>query len=792
VTLVLTHRVCWLAALGGLLAALPAPARAQTDAPLPVSDALLARSFGHDEHVSIAPDGKAVVFTLHDNHHAAPADSLGLRRAYNGDDVWVVDVATGRMRLVSDGRGHSAAGTWSPDGRAVAFFASVGDTSHAYVWDRATAHARQVAGLPIRALDGYGERPQWTADGRALLVRAFRETRRSGATDSSSVDLAPSPSSDTTDPVRRILPGAKVTLLPSEEVLAASPEVSAPDTGNGKIRYPEFTIYAGDVALIDVAAGTVRQIARGFNPVWFQLSPDGQSLALLHDEGQRGPGAYDRLQALVVVGLASGKATVLQAGIVQALGWGRASWSPDSRSIAYVESGPNFGAAADTARHDCFLASLADGRVRNVTPGVHPPLMDYYRPPIWDAAGRYLYLFGLDRPNRARSLWRVSLSDGTARELAAIEGRQMIDVVGWAETGRFWSPDAGRSLVIHTRADSTNAEGFYAVDFTSGLARPLFEEAKSFGVDIIPRSALTTSVSADGRTIAWVVQDAAHAPEVFVSGPKLTPRRRVTTLNPVLDQYRLGTSRLLTWRSDDGIPLRGALLLPAGYVPGRRYPLIVYQYPGDFKSNLSNAFGLSYGDAYNWQLFATRGYAVLLPDVVARAGTYMRDIASSVLPGVNAAVEAGVADPDRVGVFGWSSGGYSTLALIVQTTRFRAAIAGAGFSDWIAMYGEGGWSDEESVRIGGTLWEKRDLFIENSPIFYLDRVETPLLLIHGANDGGVRPAYSEQVYTGLRRLGKPVLYASYGGEDHVIQVFENQVDLVERMIAWFDKYLGAR
>src|SRR5262249_39562937 len=143
--------------------------------------------------------------------------------------------------------------------------------------------------------------------------------------------------------------------------------------------------------------------------------------------------------------------------------------------------------------------------------------------------------------------------------------------------------------------------------------------------------------------------------------------------------------------------------------------------------------------------------------------------------GIDKLVELGIADPDRLGIMGFSYGGYSTLALIVQTTCFKAAVVFAGFGDLIGYYGmmtkegdartalafEGDWG-----RMGGTPWQFRDRYIENSPIFYLDRVQTPVLIVHGAEDPTVAPFLADEVFVGLRRLGKEVVYAKYQGEGH--------------------------
>lgn len=202
----------------------------------------------------------------------------------------------------------------------------------------------------------------------------------------------------------------------------------------------------------------------------------------------------------------------------------------------------------------------------------------------------------------------------------------------------------------------------------------------------------------------------------------------------------------------------------------------------------------------NMQLFATRGYAVFLPDAPQKLGTPMFDLAKTILPGVNKIIEMGIADPERLGVMGHSYGGYSTLALIVQTNRFKAAIAADGFADVISAYGEMGphgetfgvsSSEHGQGLMGSSPWEYRERYEENSPFLYLDRVQTPTLLVQGSADEVTAPFLGDQVFVGLRRLNKVVEYAKYENEKHspLAWSYANQVDLLNRTIAWFNRYL---
>jgi dipeptidyl aminopeptidase/acylaminoacyl peptidase len=297
-----------------------------------------------------------------------------------------------------------------------------------------------------------------------------------------------------------------------------------------------------------------------------------------------------------------------------------------------------------------------------------------------------------------------------------------------------------------------------------------------------------------------VAEDAAHPPDLYLREGDLREARKISSVAPALENRTLGSAEVIEWRSLDGEVQRGALVSPAGAEKGKRYPLIVKVYGGSSISKDLNRFGFATAAVENLQLYATRGYAVLLADSKLNLGSPMVDLMKSVMPGIDRAVETGVADPDRVGVTGHSYGGYSTLALIAQSPRFRAAVMRAGMGDLFGIYGQLApdgtnyglaWAEGGQGRMGGNPWEHRERYLENSPIFYLDRVRTPLLIIHGSKDDAVPAFLADQIFTGLRRLSQPVTYARYEGESHWEGTWSapNQRDALERAIAWFDRYL---
>jgi dipeptidyl aminopeptidase/acylaminoacyl peptidase len=321
----------------------------------------------------------------------------------------------------------------------------------------------------------------------------------------------------------------------------------------------------------------------------------------------------------------------------------------------------------------------------------------------------------------------------------------------------------------------------------------VLEEPKSFG-----RVFDTPLVSPDGRRVVYLAQSVSEPEDLWVAGVDFGEPRRLTEINPQLSKYRFGKSRLLDFTNADGKSLHASLLLPADYEEGKRYPTLVFVYPQDWGSETVHQFGLGGLAAYNLHMLSTRGYAVLQPDVPVGKGSIMRDLMKSVIPAIDRAVELGIVDPDRLALTGQSAGGYATIAILAQTTRFKAAIMNAGFGDLTSFYGamslatgDGVWIPWLETLTGGMgsgPWDAAQTFVQNSPVYFLDRVETPLIIQAGASDSAIVP-FSDQVFVGLKRLNKDVTYLRYGGEGHVLTADANLIDYWKRVIAFLDSHV---
>jgi dipeptidyl aminopeptidase/acylaminoacyl peptidase len=190
---------------------------------------------------------------------------------------------------------------------------------------------------------------------------------------------------------------------------------------------------------------------------------------------------------------------------------------------------------------------------------------------------------------------------------------------------------------------------------------------------------------------------------------------------------------------------------------------------------------------------------VLAPDIPVNVGSPMQDLLKGVMPAIDKVIELGIADPDRLGVTGQSNGGYSTLSLIVQTNRFKAAVMNAGFGDLTGFYGamrpDGGgswhpWLEQLGGAMGVPPWENPQRYIQNSPIYYLDRITRPLVIQAGGDDASIVP-FSDQVFVALKRLNKKVVYLRYGSEGHLLELSPNKIDYWTRVFKFWDEHLKA-
>jgi dipeptidyl aminopeptidase/acylaminoacyl peptidase len=286
-------------------------------------------------------------------------------------------------------------------------------------------------------------------------------------------------------------------------------------------------------------------------------------------------------------------------------------------------------------------------------------------------------------------------------------------------------------------------------------------------------------------------------PNLYV-GPNLASlNTKVSDANPWQKDYAWGTAELVEWLSDDGIPRQGILYKPENFDPSKKYPMITYFYE-DLSDGLHGYIAPNGGTSVNITHYVSNGYLMFEPDIHYEMGHPGASAMKSILPGVQSLIARGFVDPRRLGLQGHSWGGYQIAYMITQTSLFAAAEAGAPVSNMISAYGGIRWEsginragqyETGQSRIGKSIWEGLPLYIENSPLFGLDRVKTPLLILHNDQDGAVPWYQGIELYIGMRRLGKEAYLFNYNNELHGISGRANQKDWAMRMQQFFDTKL---
>jgi dipeptidyl aminopeptidase/acylaminoacyl peptidase len=312
------------------------------------------------------------------------------------------------------------------------------------------------------------------------------------------------------------------------------------------------------------------------------------------------------------------------------------------------------------------------------------------------------------------------------------------------------------------------------------------------------------SVSKDGTRLAYRAVEDRTMGDVYVQDLEGGARTRLTRVNPELDERGLGPLKPISWKSFDGMDIWGLLLTPPDWDGKRRLATIVYCHGGPIGGvtyGLFPQFAHTVGqvDPYPTEALASAGYAVLFP--MPRGGSGYgeaghRAIIDSwgdadykdIMAGVDHLIARGVADPDRLGVMGASYGGFMTNWIVTQTTRFKAAASGASISDLADMYYLSDSADVMAEYFKKP-WENRASYVAHSPLTYVERVTTPLLIQHGERDVRVPIANALKFYRALKALGKTVEYDFYPGGGHVYYEPAQQRESMRRSLEWFMRWI---
>jgi dienelactone hydrolase len=394
-------------------------------------------------------------------------------------------------------------------------------------------------------------------------------------------------------------------------------------------------------------------------------------------------------------------------------------------------------------------------------------------------------------------IWKVALDGSSAENLTKVGRARGIEfTIARPRVAEDRTPereiDLSKPLLLSAEAQSTRDTGFYRLE-PGGAPQLLIMGARKY-------TALLKAK--DTGACLLTVQSFAHYPDYYVAGADFHELKRVSDLNPQVTEYNWGRAELVNYKSSDGVPLQGVLVKPENFDPTKKYPMIVYIYER-LSDNLHQfrAPTVTRGQVINPTIYASNGYLVLMPDIAYTVGAPGPSAIKCVLPAIQSIVDKGCVDEKAIGINGQSWGGYQIAYMITQTNRFKAAVAGAPVANMFSAYGGIRWGsglprqfqyEHGQSRIGATPWEAPLKYMENSPIFMADRVNTPLMMIHNDQDDAVPWYQGIEYYLALRRLGKEVYMLNYNGELHNLTKRATARDFAARMFQFFEHHLKGK
>ncbi len=780
---------------------------------------------------ALSPDGAWFAYTIQrpkaGNFHQEPFLAGGDR-----SDLYVVASSGGTPRNLTNGeRDGSGAWSplWSPDSKHIAFVSTRGEgprNVRLWVCEPNGGEPRQLTDGGVETFGPHSF--AWLSD-RELIAVALPEGE---VPLSMSVEMQAGETA-----IKQWTKSWK-----GEEATASVLESGIPSEAS---KHPQDRL-----VLIDLEGGGKNERTLLSAPAFYDLtpSPTGNHVALLEEVSFFSPGkghldwANPGQFALKVVDR-KGKIVEQDLGNVKFILQGSLKWSGDGSELALAQDPGDAPAGVGAATMECRIASgkceqvgkglqtaMSTERVQgaNAAPfawSSHNALLLYAKRPDAKRSDWWLVSHGAEPKNITAALkdervpselmaeagkdtligvadghvWRLPLDGAAPQDLTPKTDQKIVSIV-WPKEN---TPEAISPDEVIVGAGEGEAVSLYRLTLGSGELKAVPKPADFANLTAESKKGGALVFSGGSRTGDWLWLG-QEGSEKF---------SEVAHLNPFLSGIAEGEMKLIDYTSLDGKPLKAWLILPINYKEGVKYPMVTWVYAGSMMSEGHKPFLSRLDDpiSLNMQLFAMHGYAVLFPSMPLSAegvtSDPLLDLSNGVVPAVDKVVQMGIADGDRVGLMGQSYGGFSTYGLITQTHRFHAAAALAGLSDLLSLYGQFDarmryaqfpqenifmmWLFENGqARMGRPPWEDLGRYLRNSPIFYVDRVDTPLLIIQGDMDY-VAMQQGEEFFNALYRQGKRAEFVRYWGEGHVLESPANIADMWQKLFGWFDEFLAA-
>ncbi len=400
----------------------------------------------------------------------------------------------------------------------------------------------------------------------------------------------------------------------------------------------------------------------------------------------------------------------------------------------------------------------------------------------WSKDGNWLML------NHKYDLWAISLnSDETQNITQGIGDKENIRFRMVRLDREVRTTDTEAPILLSAYGEWTKKSGYYEVKMGKKPKALRFDDKMIGGI--------TKAKSAD--KVMYTEQTFVDFPDYWVADMSFKKTKKITNANPQQADYKWGRRVLVDYTDERGHKLQATLALPADYVEGQKYPMVVYFY--EKMSQRHHQYSRpTYDDRPHMSAYASNGYLVLMPDIIYDDGLPGSSALDDVTSAVKEVIKQGYADPARIGLQGHSWGGYESSFIVTQTDMFAAVVTGAPLTNLISMYNvlykrtgnmNGPILEWSQGRMGVSPWDNMELYRSQSPIHHAQNIKTPFLILHGTADGAVDWNQGLEFYTSARRLGKEVILLSYPGEPHHLTKEANQKDFQIRMKQYFDHHL---
>lgn len=710
------------------------------------------RTFSDALDYSFSKDAKTLVFTV----SARKEESNGIFAATPGNDAAPVELLSGK--------GKYSKLTWDEDQTQLVFASDKDDAAakqpkiKLYSWDRKAAKATEIlstatAGFTAGMVISERGALNFSADGSKLFL-----------------GVAPPPEPEK-DPNEAEPADEKVVADLwhwKDDYIQPMQKVRATQEANKSYR---AVYHVKEAKFVQLADATMEGIAPSRNGQW-AIGTDDRAYRILIGYESFG-GRNDSY-------------------LVNTMDGSRKPLLKGQRANVSLSPNAKYGLFFDGKHWNSI--SLPDGKITNLTEklGVafwqedddHPDIPPSHGIAGWVKDDKYVLL------NDQYDIWQIAPDGSSARNLTDGVGRKDKIEFRYARLDpeeRFIDP--AKPLLLRADVEWTHDTGFYR-DKIDGNSAPekLMMAAKSFS---------PPTKAKDADVLMLTASRFDEYPDIHVTDSSLKSLKKVTNEGAQKDQFTWGKAELVRFKNTDGVALTASLIKPDNFDPNKKYPMMVYIYE-KLSDGVHRFVNPSPGGSINPTFYASNGYLVLQPDIVYNIGYPGQSALKCVLPAIQAVVDKGFVNEDAIGIQGHSWGGYQIAYMVTQTNRFKAAAPGALVANMTSAYSGIRWGtglprqaqyEHTQSRIGGSLWEQQMRYLENSPIFRVDRVQTPILMLHNDNDDAVPWYQGIEYYLGLRRLGKEVYMFNYNGEPHGIRKRQNQKDYTRRLQEFFDHKL---